>query len=786
MISWIFRLYTVILIFAPLSLGARSPMALAILESLCFSAFLLYAWAASKDQVPFYRVPGLLPLALILLFMLFQILPLPIGLVRIISPGAYDMYARTLGVSGPLGFIPLSADVKSALHEFFRFAAYGVFYILTIQLLSDGKRVKQTVMTLAWLGAAVSAYALMERFFSNGKIYWLFSIPEGNNHVGPYVYKNHYAGFTEMVFPIVFAAFHYYRPRFRYSTLRESLVEVLTHPNANIHILLGFSALLMATSQFVSLSRGGIICLSVGMIFFITMNYVMVTSRKSGDRKSSVLLLFVCLVVLSVSWFGWAMVFERFEDSVAQGITRLNGRQHFWQDSLEIIKDFPLIGSGFGSFGTVYPGYRTFPGNLVVDHAHSDMVELATTGGLTGFALVSWFILSIVRSSLAWLVKRKDSYFVFMSIGALSGGIAILLHSATDFNYFSNANGLYMLFIAGFIVSAAHTRVRAKGPTYLDIMVNPPVRAMVVVCAVFLTSGFSFNAGSIRAQMVFSEIEGVVLNGRMTIEELKPVGKTIRSAVRFDPLEGKYRLASALVSHYAGKPHEAEDQYRAAIRLNPSNGEVVQRFGRYYLAQGEKEKGARLMTAGLELGKSDMERHRYCASFFLHEGDIAKGLSILRKAMEFDSSYENVRICIAIMVDAGVSPERFEEAMPMAVIPRFILSDFFSERGDEVLSDRVETNALESLKHERQIETWMIVRYLKKRLSRGDVAGALDIVLLGLGYLPDDVELLIQAGKIYEKRGIPYKALEMYRKAHVIDPGNLFARERTASLDNHR
>jgi len=788
MISWVFKLYTFILIFAPLSFGSRSPMSLVVLETLCFTALLIYVWAAlkDKDKVPFYRVPGILPLTLILLFMLLQVLPLPSGLVRIISPAAYDMYTRTLGVAGPLGFITLSVDVKATVHEFFRFAAYGAFYILTIQLLSDGKRFKRTVLMLAWLGASVSAYALVERFFSNGKIYWLFPIPQGNNHVGPYVYKNHYAGFIEMLFPVVFAAFHYYRPRFNYNSLRENVVEVLTQPKANVHILLGFSALLMATSQFVSLSRGGIICLSVAIIFFIASSQFMVMSRTSGQRKSGVLVLFVCLVVLAVSWFDWATIFERFEDSVAQGITQVNGRQNFWRDSVEIIKDYPMVGSGFGSFGSVYPGYRTFPGDLAVDHAHSDMVELMATGGITGFLLVSCFLCSVVSSSLVWFIKRKDSYFIYLFLGVFSGGMAIVFHSATDFNYFSNANGLYMFFLSGLLVSAAHTRVKAKGPTRLEIMVKPPLWVLGAPCVVFLLAGLLFNAGMIRAQKIFSEIEEVVLDGRMTASELQPISQKISSAVRWDPLEGKYRLSYALASQYGSKIHEAEEQYRTAIRLNPSQGETVQRFGRYFLAQGDKEKGARLMTAGLDLGKSDMERHRHGASFLLHQGQLEQGLSILQKAMAFDSSHENVKVCIAIMVDAGVSPERFEEAMPMAVRPRFALADYFGKTGNLALEERVEKNALDCLKRESRIETWMIVRYFKKRLSRGDEAGAFEILVLGLSYLPDDEEFLVEAGKLYEKHGIPYKALEMYRKAHVIDPDNVFARERTESLENHR
>jgi tetratricopeptide (TPR) repeat protein len=175
-----------------------------------------------------------------------------------------------------------------------------------------------------------------------------------------------------------------------------------------------------------------------------------------------------------------------------------------------------------------------------------------------------------------------------------------------------------------------------------------------------------------------------------------------------------------------------------------------------------------------------------CASFLLHEGEIEKGLSILQKAMEFDPSPENAKVCIAIMVDAGVSPERFEDAMPMAVRPRFALADYFGRVGNLPLEERVEKNALDCLKRESRIETWMIVRYFKKRLGRGDEAGAFEILILGLSYLPDDVEFLIEAGKQYEKHGILYKALEMYNKVHVIDPGNEFVKDRLASLENHR
>jgi O-antigen ligase len=305
--------------------------------------------------------------------MIFQILPLPASCVGVVSPVAYKFYESTLGVMGPMTLIPLTLNIKATVKELLRFTSYFMAYWLCAQVLVDKHRLKKTVLIIAGLGAGIAVYALIERFLTNGKIYWLFSIPEGNTHMGPYVYKNHYAGFIEMVLPVVFAAFLYYKPKIRYGTFRETLLETLTTPYSNIHILLGFAALLMATSQFVSFSRGGTVCLSLSMIAFVVMAG-MFQKGKMG-RKAMVVMMFFFVLVLAVGWFGWDSVYRNFEVPFTKSEVDLNGRTVFWKDSMAIIRDFPLTGTGFGTFADVYPSYRSFPGNFLVDHAHSDIVE---------------------------------------------------------------------------------------------------------------------------------------------------------------------------------------------------------------------------------------------------------------------------------------------------------------------------------------------------------------------------------------------------------------------------
>jgi hypothetical protein len=80
--------------------------------------------------------------------MWLQLLPLPPGVVRIISPGTYNIYRDTIFVDEPMGWISLSINRKATLMEFFRIASYAGFYVLTVQLFTKKEIFKKTVTIL--------------------------------------------------------------------------------------------------------------------------------------------------------------------------------------------------------------------------------------------------------------------------------------------------------------------------------------------------------------------------------------------------------------------------------------------------------------------------------------------------------------------------------------------------------------------------------------------------------------------------------------------------------------
>ena len=75
------------------------------------------------------------------------------------------------------------------------------------------------------------------------------------------------------------------------------------------------------------------------------------SGKGPGRARRGLLFASTIIVILyAVGWFGWGPIFERFQSiRNSQGeISEL--RLDLWKDSLNIIRDFPLTGTGFGSY----------------------------------------------------------------------------------------------------------------------------------------------------------------------------------------------------------------------------------------------------------------------------------------------------------------------------------------------------------------------------------------------------------------------------------------------------
>jgi hypothetical protein len=70
-----------------------------------------------------------------------------------------------------------------------------------------------------------------------------------------------------------------------------------------------------------------------------------------------------------------------------------------WADTLRAVRDFPIIGSGLGTYAFNYPFYKTLRVKAVFDHAHNDYLELLSEGGVVGLGLCGWGIIRLATTT---------------------------------------------------------------------------------------------------------------------------------------------------------------------------------------------------------------------------------------------------------------------------------------------------------------------------------------------------------------------------------------------------
>ena len=125
-----------------------------------------------------------------------------------------------------------------------------------------------------------------------------------------------------------------------------------------------------------------------------------------GRERKRILVpcLALTLILGTVGLVGWEPVFDRFE-AVRTTSGELNTkRTDYWMDSLQNISDYPLFGTGFGTFADVYPRVQSVTTRKLVNHAHNDFVELAVLCFLLSFSAFSKLIFA--RCVIALLLKE--------------------------------------------------------------------------------------------------------------------------------------------------------------------------------------------------------------------------------------------------------------------------------------------------------------------------------------------------------------------------------------------
>lgn len=353
-----------------------------------------------------------------------------------------------------LQVVTISAAPYETVSQLLALVTYLTTFYLVLIIGADRRAKKRLVLALLSIGVFEAFYGLIQYLTGWQQIFFYVKKFYLEDATGTYINRNHFAGLLEMILPfaVVFGLQHVWTLRQRFEEEHASARKLLSSTEFPFLVFWIFIDAAIFAAIVCSHSRMGILSTIASLIVVLTLAGTSVLSTKA--RAVVGVLILLSMVGIAV-WVGSDPAITRFETLNDQYTHPGQDRLSIWRDTLQLIRHHPILGSGFGSFATVYPSVQTAFLNNVVDHAHCDYLELVTELGLPGGILVFGTIFWVLGRTLRFCKKRGAGYDKAISLACLGSIVAILLHSLADFNLYIPANALIFVMILALAWSSA-------------------------------------------------------------------------------------------------------------------------------------------------------------------------------------------------------------------------------------------------------------------------------------------------------------------------------------------
>ncbi|QQS33447.1 MAG: O-antigen ligase family protein [Acidobacteriota bacterium] len=412
-----FGLYMALTVFAVMAYGTVHQPVIAVFYLFSTIFVILYSLSAFRDQL---RISGLLIFSPMLLFALYAFVQsVPIGTVS--DSAGIGQIPRTISLEP---YHSLAAGV-SILILFFVSSSF-------LGLLGTAARVKKFAVFVTVFGTVYAFYAILQSVLSPDSIYGIYT-PAAATPFGSFVNRHNFAAVVEMciAFPIGLL--------FSGAVGRDKVLLTVT------------SIAIMATSLLLSGSRGGLVSL-IAMVILVSL----ISSRsRSGKSVAAKFALSFALLVTAIGgaiFVGGETSLTRIGDSLeTEDISSY--RMHIWRVTTYVIRDnFPL-GAGIGAFHTAYAAKDTSGGQMLVEQAHNDFLQVAADAGVVGIVLGISFLV-VFGNAVRKALLIKDHHLRGIAVGAAGACFAVLVHSLFDFVLHITAVALLFLSCLALLTAA--------------------------------------------------------------------------------------------------------------------------------------------------------------------------------------------------------------------------------------------------------------------------------------------------------------------------------------------
>lgn len=514
------------------------------------------------------------------------------GRIRVVSsplhPAAFLFFGLTLyqltGLPGA-SIYPYATQTV-----FLKYLTGYLFFCLVTDTVQSGQKVYWAFFSVLLLSVIVSGWGIME------------VLANAQSSHGPFVNRNHYANYLAMTIIFSLGLFlvsdlpmsGFTRRNDNHPPREKNLLRSLNTPRPLLFILAAFSSV----GLFFAFSRGGIVAFAAGLLI---LGILLILRRPFQGKALLIPALSLCLLSLLL-WVGvadkiWARISTVKEISLSS-----DQRALVWRSTLDIFHNFPITGTGLGTFSQIFPAYRT---EAIVkkffSFAHNEYLQLLSETGLVGFTIVfvgfaAFFFLTIQR-----FFQRHDRAAIALTAVCLASLCAGFIHAFVDFPFQIPANGLLLALILGVATITSQGRFDRNGTIYLH------ARTFLVrkraVFKILLTFLYLFLLGLViqpaLADYVSQKDLGLAMriapknaeyHFRLAQSLLKDPGpsnlnlalKQLRHAVTLNRYNARYHQSLGWLYANLGYLAKAREELSLAIKLDPTNPFRLQAYQHWF------------------------------------------------------------------------------------------------------------------------------------------------------------------------------------------------------------
>lgn len=451
------------LVFLPLPFGSMVEEArtwlIAVPLAVCVAAAAIRLYATrdrtnTAQPTRAWLIWGNGALAMLLVVAL-QLVPLPPGVLQVLSPESHAIWsgaARVAAMAGatPRAYWPVTVDPQATAFELFRMAALFATFTAAALLIRNHARRRTLAIVVCVAAMFEVLYGVREAALERYAIWGWVNRLVFNRVTGTFVNPNHFAHYLAIILPMALfiIAVRWHRTGSEELPVGRRLMILVESSAATVGFAL-LAALSCVAGVLLAQSRGALLALAAGLLA--------IAAYLPGKRTARVALAGAAggVVLLALTLFlGPERTVARFIGSESS----LAGRRIGLETAARVWSRFSITGSGAGTFERVVFLEQSEDTSRIYHHVHNDYAEIAATTGTLGFviamvALAGGYI-ALVRMTFGPKTREITWSRRAFQAAALASLTVAMVHALFDFNFYIPANPATLAAIVGASVAS--------------------------------------------------------------------------------------------------------------------------------------------------------------------------------------------------------------------------------------------------------------------------------------------------------------------------------------------